>query len=223
MIAPHASHSQTCTGHRFIHAGSARRCAARRAVAARRYARSVHRAALCVLVSHRAHRRVLLLPYVAAVFRASVPAVCGLLVTSWCCCLACSPPLRLLTSCCLHSPHACTCVCYHRRHHRLCSLSHSRRTRLPPARLPVHVMMVGRVQPYRLARSDNPRRKVSDRWFYPALDRAVRPLRAATAWLNDARQKRHPTIYFRAENSNVAETELGKTMARRKTKLRHGR
>ena len=27
--------------------------------------------------------------------------------------------------------------------------------------------------------------------------------------------KRHPTIYFRAEKSNVAETELGKTMALR--------
>ena len=50
-----------------------------------------------------------------------------------------------------------------------------------------------------------------------ALDTAVRPLRAATTWLDDARAlvKRHPTIYFRAEKSNVAETELGVTMALR--------
>ena len=40
----------------------------------------------------------------------------------------------------------------------------------------------------RLAGSENSRRKVSDRWFYPALDSAVRPLRAATTWLDDARQ-----------------------------------
>ena len=53
----------------------------------------------------------------------------------------------------------------------------------------------------RLAGSDNSRWKVSDRWFYPALDTAVHPLRAAVPQVHGPMKlvKRHRTIYFRAE------------------------
>ena len=59
----------------------------------------------------------------------------------------------------------------------------------------------------KLAGSENIRRKVSDRAHNPSPAQAIRPRSAATTWFDDARRERHRTIYFRAENSNVAEQE----------------